>query len=98
MREHAAHRARGQKLMRDPAEDPFPQAAVSIAAGHDQVCPLGTDQLQQFVCSRSTRPPPDFIGNDDAVAHEIAPDIRETFLLLDFEVSSPISTSRTSLA
>src|SRR5262245_8905480 len=84
MRQHAAHRARRQKLVCDPAEDPFAQAAAPIAAGHDQVCMLGMNQFKQLGCYRAARTPPDLVRDDDTMALQIAPDIGKVCLVLGF--------------
>ena len=68
MGEHAAHRTRGQELVRDTAKNPFPQSAVSIATGDNEIGILILNKAQELGCDRSPGRPPDFISYDDLVA------------------------------
>src|SRR5207237_959840 len=58
VRQHAAHAARGQKLVRDAAEDPFAQSTTAVAAGDDQIAALVADEIEQLGGDRAAGLPP----------------------------------------
>src|SRR5215468_8422144 len=78
VRQHATDRSRCQKLVRDAAEDPFAQAAMSIAAGDDQIRGLVPNEVKEFGADRPPRPPPHLARRDNAMPPKIFHHIGKT--------------------
>ena len=55
---------------------------MPVSSGHDQVCLLGADKLQEFGCNRTSGALPDFIHHSDTVAHEVISDLNCEILLV----------------
>ena len=62
---------------------------MPVSSGHDQVCLLGTDKLQELGCDRPTGALPDFIRHNDTVAREITSDVGQISLVLGFRIFFP---------
>src|SRR5215467_2820329 len=75
VRQHATDRARYKKLVRDAAEDPFPQSTVPVAAGHDQICLLILNETQEFASDRPPCLPPDLVRSGDSMAEKVPCDV-----------------------
>src|SRR5262249_10996917 len=84
VRQHATDRARCKKLVCDAAEDPFAQSTVPVAAGHDHICPLVPNEMEEFGGDRSARLPPDFVRHDDSMAEKVRSDIEKSLFSIGF--------------
>src|SRR6266508_200803 len=77
VRQQATDRTRCQKLVRDAAEDPFTQSTMSVAAGHDQIGALITNEVKELGGDRPPHLPPHFARHDNSMAAKVARDIRK---------------------
>ena len=59
---------------------------MPVSSGHDQVCLLGTDKLQELGCNRPAGALPDFIRHNDTVAHQVTSDVGQIPLVLGFRI------------
>jgi hypothetical protein len=48
---------------------------VPVAAGHDQICLLNPNEMQEFRGDRPPRLPPDFLRHDDSMAEKVRFDV-----------------------
>ena len=75
MRQQAIDRTGCQKFVRDPAEDPFTQSTMSVAAGHDQIGVLIAHEVKKLGGNGSPWLPPHLARHGNAVAAKVARDI-----------------------